>query len=220
VPALRAVLFDLDGTLVRYRGVDFESSWGAIAAAAGVGQASRKLLQRYLPQRGAYAEWVREDAALLAGIPLSKVAAGVFPPPLAEGVRDAVARLRDRYVLGIVSSGVALVADRVCEELGLDFAIANVLTVENGRFTGGSELNVDLWGKANVVRHIARDNNWRLREVCYVGDHFNDVPVLRMVGLGIAVHVKDPAVAEASSIVASGFQEIPELVASFEHGAV
>jgi len=32
---IRAVFFDLDGTLVRYQGVAYESSWGAIGLAAG-----------------------------------------------------------------------------------------------------------------------------------------------------------------------------------------
>ncbi|MBC7093134.1 hypothetical protein H5T53_03895, partial [Candidatus Bipolaricaulota bacterium] len=47
---IRAVLFDLDGTLVRYQGVAFESSWGAIGIAAGVGREWDALLARYRGQ--------------------------------------------------------------------------------------------------------------------------------------------------------------------------
>ena len=52
---LDAVIFDLDGTLVRYHGVDFESSWGAVAAAAGVAERSQQLLRQYFPRKEAYA---------------------------------------------------------------------------------------------------------------------------------------------------------------------
>lgn len=213
---LRAVLFDLDGTLVRYRGITFESSWGAIAAAAGVAESSRRLLEEYLPRHDAYAEWVRRDAALLRGIEVADVTRAIFPPPLADGVREAIDALRGRFLMGIVSSGVGLVAERVRADLGLDFAVANELGVHDGRFTGDGRSHVDLWAKADVVRGIAGEHSIGLHEICYVGDHLNDLPVMEIVGLGIAVHAKDPALEAASDCVASSFFEIPALIAEHE----
>ena len=209
---IRAVVFDLDGTLVRYQGVEFESSWGAIALAAGVREASERLLREYLPRREAYAEWVRKDARLLAGVSVAEVAGRIFPPPYAAGVQDAVERLRGRYVLGILSSGVDLVADRVCADLGLDFALANHLIVEDGRFTGESETRVDLWSKDAVLRELAAEQGLALSEICYVGDHMNDVPVMQIVGLGIAFNPKDEALARIADHVTRNFRDIPDLV--------
>jgi phosphoserine phosphatase len=216
---LRAVLFDLDGTLVRYCGVEFESSWGAIAAAAGVTDASKELLAEYLPRRDAYADWVRRDAALLAGIDVGSIVPAVFPPPLAEGVREVIDALRGRYLLGIVSSGVDLVANQVRDDLGLDFSLANHLAIEDGRFSGDSEVRVDLWNKAKVVRGLIEERNIDPQQVCYVGDHVNDIPVLQMVGLGIAIHAKDPTVAAAAAHSADGFAELPGLIAAYESAA-
>ena len=209
---LRAVVFDLDGTLVRYVGVEFESSWGAIALAAGVRDQSERLLREYLPRREAYAEWVRKDAKLLAGVSVAEVADCIFPPPYAAGVRGAVERLRGRYLLGILSSGVDLVADRVCAELGFDFALANHLIVEGGRFTGESETRVDLWRKDAVLRELAAERGLALSEICYVGDHMNDVPVMQIVGLGIAFNPKDEALARIAHHVTQDFRDIPDLV--------
>jgi phosphoserine phosphatase len=48
-----------------------------------------------------------------------------------------------------------------------------------------------------------------LGEIAFVGDHLNDIPVLRAVGLGIAYCPKDPAVAEAARFVTEDFREIP-----------
>ena len=121
---ISAVIFDLDGTLVRYRGVEFESSWGAIAAAAGVQEESQRLLREFLPRRDVYPEWVRRDGALLTGLPVERVTEQIFPPPYAAGVCRAIERLRGRYLLGILSSGVDLVAEYVRADLGLDFAVA------------------------------------------------------------------------------------------------
>jgi len=209
---VRAVIFDLDGTLVRYHGVEFESSWGAIALAAGVHDESERLVREFLPRRDAYAEWVRRDAALLAGVSVAQVTARIFPVPYPRGAREAIALLRGRYALGILSSGVDLVADWVREDLGLDFSLANHLLVEDGRFTGQCETRVDLWKKDEVLREVAAGRGLSLSEVCYVGDHVNDVPAMRIVGLAIAFNPKDQELARVADHTTGDFREIPGLV--------
>jgi phosphoserine phosphatase len=215
---LSAVVFDLDGTLVRYRGVDFESSWGALAHGAGVGDASRALLAEYLPRRDAYAEWVARDAALLAGISVDRVAEHLFPAPYAVGVREAVERLRGRYRLGILSSGVDLVAEWVRRDLEFDFALANHVEVVDGRFTGVGETRVDLWGKAEALRSLLVEHGWTPSEICYVGDHVNDVPAMQLAGLAIAANPKDRSLVEVCAHVIEDFSALPALVDAFSAG--
>ncbi len=211
--ALRAVFFDLDGTLVRYRGVPYESSWGAVGAAAGLEKAWGELLQRYLPQPDSYEEWVKENAALLRGVEVSWVASAIFPPPYAEGAPQTVRFLRSKgYVLGIISSGVSMVADRVCQELGMDFSLANELLTADGHFTGEAIVRVGLGEKLERVRQCAEERKLELSEVAFVGDHLNDVPVLELVGCGIAYAPKHPEVGRAAAHVASGFSQIPRLL--------
>jgi len=212
---LSAVVFDLDGTLVRYRDVEFESSWGALAVAAGVREASEALLTEYLPRREAYSEWVAKDAALLAGIPVAQVEDRLFPAPYATGVRSAIELLRGRYRLGILSSGVDLVADWVCEDLGLDFARANHLKVVDGKFTGGSETRVELWAKGEALRQLSAEYGLRPEEVCYVGDHVNDIPAMQIVGMSVAANPKDPRLAEVCDHVIEDFSELPLLIDAF-----
>jgi len=211
--SIRAVFFDLDGTLVRYRGVDFESSWGAIGVAAGLAAEWRRLQERYLPHPERYDEWLHANARLLAGRPVRPILDRLLPPPYPPGAREAIAALRERgLVLGIVSSGLSLVADRVRAELGLDFAVANVLEVVDGRFSGRAELRVPLWKKDEVVREMATRYGLSPREIAFVGDNFNDIPVFRTVGLGIAYAPKDPEVAKAAHVVTAEFKEIPALI--------
>ncbi len=210
--AIRAVIFDLDGTLVRYDGVEFESSWGAIAAAAGVRDRSLALLREYLPRKEAYAEWVAADAALLAGVPYAQVAERVLPAPYAKGVREAVAQLRPRYQLGILSSGVDIVAEWVRADLGLDFAVANRVHVRDGAFTGTSETVVSLWAKDEALRAVARRERIGLDEICFVGDHVNDIPVIRIVGMAVAANPKDDVLLEVADHVIERFDDLPELV--------
>lgn len=212
---IRAVFFDLDGTLVRYHGVAFESSWGALGEAAGVGALWDRLLDRYRGRLDEYPDWVRENAALLRGIPVARVLPVMFPPPYAPGVVEAVADLRaSGYILGIVSSGVDLVAERVRVELDLAFAVANELRIADGVFTGEAVVRVGLADKRRVVEQQAHRLGLDLREIAFVGDHLNDVPVFGAVGCAIAYAPKEPAVAAAAQVVVHDFLSIPELVRS------
>lgn len=210
---IKAVLLDLDGTLVRYRGVDFESSWGALGAAAGLKEEWDALLKKYMGKPEGYPDWVRENAALLRGVPVSQVAAKLFPPPYPPGVPEVIRKLKGRgLVLGIVSSGVGLVAEWVKQDLGLHFAVANDLLVEDGRFTGEAILKVDLWNKLEVAAEQAARYGLSLSQVAFVGDHLNDIPVLRVAGCGIAYAPKDRSVAEAARFVTEDFRQIPKLI--------
>lgn len=210
---IRAVFFDLDGTLVRYRGVAYESTWGALGVAAGVGREWDDLLARYRGRLELYPDWVQENAALLRGVPVSRVERAIFPPPYAPGVQEAIAELRRAgYVLGVVSSGVSLVAERVRDELGLWFAVANELVTEDGLFTGGAMVRVGLGDKLAVVEREARRLGLALGEIAFVGDHLNDIPVFQAVGYAIAYAPKEPEVAAAAQVVVHHFRPIPELV--------
>ncbi|MCX6094872.1 MAG: HAD-IB family phosphatase [Candidatus Bipolaricaulota bacterium] len=216
---ISTIVFDLDGTLVRYHGIEFESSWGAVAAAAGVGAKSRALLADYFSRPEAYAEWVARDAALLAGVSVADVAARVLPAPYADGVVGAVKTLRGHYRMGILSSGVDLVADWVCEDLELDFALANRIHVLDGRFTGTAETVVDLWAKDRALRVLASERGFHLDEICFVGDHVNDVPAMRIVGLAVAANPKDPAVGEAAWRTIRDFAELPAVLEDWRRQA-
>lgn len=214
---IRAIIFDLDGTLVRYHGVEFESSWGAIAAAAGKQEESQRLLHEYLPRHDAYSEWVAKDAALLTGVPVRMITEKVFPPPYSAGVQQALGALHGRYTMGIISSGVDLVAKRVLADLKLDFAVANCLLTEGDHFTGKSETVVGLWQKAEMVERIAAERGLSLSEICFVGDHSNDLPVMRIVGLPIAFNPKDETLREIAHHVTDDFMTIPTVIEQFQN---
>jgi phosphoserine phosphatase len=75
--------------------------------------------------------------------------------------------------------------------LGIDYLHANELEIENGMVTGRVAGDiVDGAAKARFLREIAEKEGLRLEQVIAVGDGANDLPMLRLAGLGIAFRAK------------------------------
>ncbi|MBI2675533.1 MAG: HAD family phosphatase [Candidatus Aenigmarchaeota archaeon] len=212
---MKAVIFDMDGTLVRYAG-PFQSSWDAIGAAAGLKEEWARLLDFYLPKKELYSEWLQANASSLKGVSFETVSRQVLPPPYTPAVPETMAHLAGSYHLGILTSGVDFIAEYIRNDLHMNFAMANKLYVSNGLFTGEIAENVHLWRKGEVLDHVCRKQGWPLNEVCFVGDHLNDIPAMEIAGYSIAFDPKKQKLADAADAVTHDFREIPNLIAAWE----
>jgi phosphoserine phosphatase len=102
------------------------------------------------------------------------------------------------YRCGVVSGGFTQVTDWLTAELGLDFAAANTLEIEDGKLTGRltGEL-IDRPGKERMLRRFAAEAGVPLSQTVAVGDGANDLDMIAAAGLGIAFNAK-PAVRSAA----------------------
>ena len=83
--------------------------------------------------------------------------------------------------------------------MGIDYVFANELDIVDGRVTGRVVGDVvDGERKAELVRELARLEDIDLEQVIAVGDGANDLPMLRLAGLGIAFRAK-PLVKESAN---------------------
>lgn len=208
---IRAVIFDMDGTLVQYDG-PFQSSWDAVGYAAGLKEEWDRLMEHYFPKKELYWEWTAANARLVQGVPTQKIFGAVLPPPYTPGVRETMVQLKRKYRLGVLTSGLDFIADYICKDLGMDFYLANGLKVHDGVFTGECERRVYLWTKDQHLRELCRREGLDLKEVCFVGDHLNDVSVMKSVGLAIAFAPKDPELIQVAHAHTDDFREIPKLI--------
>ncbi len=191
--AKRLIVMDVDSTLIQGEVIEL------LAAHAGraeqVAQITEAAMRGELDFEGA----LRERVQMLAGLDESVLASVRDAIEFSPGVRTLVRTLkRLDYKFAIVSGGFTQITDALAADLGIDYAAANVLEVENGALTGRLiGPIIDRPGKAAALRRFAADAHVPISQTVAIGDGANDLDMLAAAGLGIAYNAK-PVVRQAA----------------------
>lgn len=179
--AKRLLLLDLDTAVT---GCD---QLGALADEVGRGAESRRLLADAGGQPSV--EVVQARAALLAGTPVDCLDALHGRVQWTHGSRALIgAARRAGYRCGVVTGGVAQVAERLVDGLALDFLAANRLETADSRLTGRivGEV-VDRGGRARALVRFAEAYGVPLSQTVAVGCGPDAAELISLAGLGVAV---------------------------------
>ncbi len=178
----RLVVFDMDRTLIDGEIID------ELARSARVGDQVSALTERAMAGELDYQSALKERVRLLKGLPVSvleEVASGMH---LTSGAYELVSTLKAMgFKLALISGGFRYFADRLKDQLGLDYVFANELEIEDGKLTGRVKGRIiDRETKGQIVRELAEKEGLSREEIVAVGDGANDEIMLRNAGLGIA----------------------------------
>ena len=124
---------------------------------------------------------------------------------LNEGAHYLVSSLKKLgYVTAIISGGFTFFGHHLQSILGVDYVYANELDIADGKVTGDIKGEIiDGQRKANILREIAHDQGICLDQVIAVGDGANDLPMLRIAGLGVAFRAKPRVRASAKQAISN-----------------
>lgn len=91
----------------------------------------------------------------------------------------------------VISGGFTFFTDRIKAKLGLDYAAANVLEIENNRLTGKvvGEI-IGRQGKAQVLKQVRDELGLQPEQIIAIGDGANDLGMMAEAGISIAYHAK------------------------------
>jgi phosphoserine phosphatase len=184
--AMRLVVMDVDSTLVSGEAIDL------LAARAGTEEKVAELTAAAMRGELDFGAALAERVALLAGLKASVIDEVRAELRLAPGARTLIRTLRRLgYKCGIVSGGFTQFTDALAADLGLDYAAANTLEIEDGKLTGRlTGPVVDRSGKAAALRDFAAAAGVPLSQTVAVGDGANDLDMIAAAGLGIAFNAK------------------------------
>ena len=143
---------------------------------------------------------LRQRVALLKGLEVS-VLEQVFEQRLSlnPGAKTMLEGLQHKGIkTALVSGGFTFFTERLQQQLGLDYTLANVLAEQNGKLTG--EVEGDICGaqaKADFLLQQCQRLGISPSKTIAMGDGANDLVMMKEAGLSIAYHAKPAVQAQA-----------------------
>jgi phosphoserine phosphatase len=191
----RAVVFDLDGTLTPVRSV-----WQHIHETLGLWEVeARRYQSAFEAGTIGYEEFCALDAAHWKGMAESDLMAITDRIPYRPGVRELVSRIQaSGRLVGVVSTGLTLLAQRVNRDLELAYTIANRLVAHRGTLTGDVKVNVVHARKGEAVDLFCGQFGIDYREIVTVGDSEGDISMFERSGYSIAFNPASPRTARSA----------------------
>lgn len=192
----KMLIADMDSTMIDQECID------ELAAEVGIKDHVAAITARAMNGEIAFEPALRERVALLKGLELSvvdRVIEGRIT--LAAGGRELVATMRKNGgYAALVSGGFDIFTGRIAAMLGFDEHRANKLIEAEGTLAGlVAEPILGREAKAKSLREIAAMLGITTDDVVAVGDGANDLDMLQIAGMGVALHAK-PAVAAQAPI--------------------
>ena len=151
-----------------------------------------------------YDESLRQRVRMLKGMPLSDLEKVFQKVELTPGATDLIGILKKLgYKIALISGGFTYVAEKLKQQLGIDFVYANSLEIRDQALTGNViPPIVNAQRKADLLDVIAQQERIELDQVIAIGDGANDILMLEKAGLGIAFNAK-PKVRERADLALS-----------------
>jgi phosphoserine phosphatase len=202
----KLIAFDMDSTLINIECVDeIADAVGRKAQVAAITEATMR------GEIADFKESLRQRVALLQGVTLDSMEQ-VYAERLQlnPGAAELVAACKAAGMkVLLVSGGFTFFANRVQECLGIDFALSNLLEIEDGVLTG--RLLNQAWGdicdgaqKRKTLLETCAQLGIQPTQAIAMGDGANDLPMMGEAGLSVAYHAKPKVREQAMVAINSG----------------
>lgn len=195
------LLADMDSTMIDQECID------ELAAQAGIGDRVAAITARAMNGELDFEEALRERVGLLRDLPASTIEQVIADRiTLAKGGRVLVQTMRANGArCALVSGGFTAFTAHVAEVLGFHEHRANQLDIANGTLTG--EVIPPILGreaKITALNEITSEIGTNAGDVIAVGDGANDLGMLGLAGMGVALHAKPSVAAQCDLRVHHG----------------
>jgi phosphoserine phosphatase len=197
----RMLIADMDSTMIQQECID------ELADEAGVGAYVAGITARAMNGELDFEAALRERVGLLKGLEEAVIARVIRDRiTLMPGGPALVATMRGNGgYAALVSGGFTAFTGAIAGVLGFDENRANTLLVESGRLTGAvAEPILGRAAKVQALEEISVRLGISPAEAVAVGDGANDLGMLGLAGMGVALHAKPSVQAECQVRVNHG----------------
>lgn len=195
----RLVVFDMDSTLITQEVIDLlaETVKDPPDLPARVAEITHRAMLGELEFEGSF----RERVALLKGLPATLFQDLQSVLDVTKGVPQLIKALKRLGVkTAVLSGGFQPLTSWLASQLGIDYAHANQVVIEDNKLTGEVQgIIVGKERKRDLLLEIAAREGIDLSQVVAVGDGANDLLMLYKAGLGVAWNAKPMVQMEADA---------------------
>ena len=192
---IKLVVFDLDNVIIDGEAID------EIGKLANVEEDIAEITEKAMQGEIDFETSIKDRVQLLEGTSIEDIEKVACDLPLMPGAEKTINCLKDNDVdVAIISGSFDVVADKVCDKLGVDTVYTNSFTVEDGKLTGEVTGPLVSGSKLDVLKDHVEEAGITLDEVVAVGDGANDISMIESAGCGIAFNAKD-SVKEIADVV-------------------
>jgi phosphoserine phosphatase len=191
------VVFDVDSTLIEDEVIEL------LADVAGKRAEVAAITDRAMSGELDFASSLIERVRALEGLPESVFAQVQQRIRITKGAKELIEAVHAAGgKVGAVSGGFTQLLDPLALELNLDYKMANLLEIQDGRLTGRvTGKIIDRTENANALREWAIDGGFDLKDTVAVGDGANDLEMLELAGLGVGFNAKPIVRAKADLVI-------------------
>ncbi|WP_252145325.1 phosphoserine phosphatase [Yokenella regensburgei] len=198
IPHLKSpglLVMDMDSTAIQIECID------EIAKLAGTGEMVAEVTERAMRGELDFTASLRSRVATLKGADAGILRQVRNELPLMPGLTQLVLKLDALgWKVAIASGGFTFFAEYLRDKLRLTTVVANELEIRDGKLTGNVIGDiVDAQYKANTLKRLAEKYEIPAAQTVAIGDGANDLPMIKVAGLGIAYHAK-PKVNEQTEV--------------------
>lgn len=206
---IKLIAFDLDNVLLDGEAID------EIGKLMGVEKEISALTKKAMEGDLNFETSLKKRVSLLKGASLDDVKKVIANIPLMEGAEETIKVLKQRgYKIATITGNVEIVAQRLKDELNLDYAFYNILHEKDGILTGEVSGPLLVEGsKADILQELLDTEKISAEDCAAVGDGANDISMLKKAGLGVAFNAK-PVVKEIADVIIDG-KDLRELLTIF-----
>jgi phosphoserine phosphatase len=203
------VVFDVDSTLIQDEVIEL------LAEQAGKRAEVAALTDAAMRGELDFAESLKARVATLSGLPESVIRATFDRVRFTPGAAALIDHIHSiGGVVGAVSGGFSQILEPLAKSLKIDFQLANLLGVADGKLTGNVDGEIiDKRAKAAALVQWASQTNTALSNTIAVGDGANDIEMMTTAALGVAFNAK-PVVRQRANVVVE-LADLSELIPLF-----